>query len=105
MSYGIGLVIIKDDLDKSEIRYDYCDWTLPITVTIHPEDCKKNFKDKWYPSFKNETKTTTMDTLLKAPCDCVCIIDKEGDFETLQNRTPISGEILSLHDFLTLKFK
>jgi hypothetical protein len=32
MSYGIGIVIPKEDLVKEKIRFSTCDWMLPIHV-------------------------------------------------------------------------
>jgi hypothetical protein len=88
MSYGVGIVIPKEDLQKEKIRFDYCDWTLPIAVGMYPEDCKKSFK-KWMVQFESETKTTTLEKLKTAPCDCVCIIDSDGNFDTLKEREPL----------------
>jgi len=82
MSYGIGIVIPKEDLSKDKIRYDFCDWTLPITNKICPKDCKKAFI-KWHKEFKDELKQTSIDLLRTAPCDCVCVIDSDGNFENL----------------------
>ena len=101
MSYGVGIVIVKDDLEKNEIRWDYCAWTLGISVKMYPEACRRNFKDDWYPSFKDEKKITTLDRLLTAPCDIVAVIDKEGNFETLKNRKPVDGTNIDLKDFLS----
>lgn len=83
MSYGIGIVVPKCDIKKEKIRFAYCDWTLPITNKIHPEECKANFI-RWYEEFETETKTTTLEKLMTAPCDCVCIVDKLGNFEEMQ---------------------
>ena len=105
MSYGIGIVILKEDLEKQQIRYDFCDWTLPITVKVYPDDCKKDFKQYWYSSFKDETKLTTLKKLINAPCDCVCIIDENGNFETLKNRTPISGKNIDIKTYLKINNK
>ena len=35
-------------------------------------------------------KTTTLEKLKTAPCDCVCIIDLEGNFDCLTERTPLN---------------
>jgi len=89
MSYGVGLVIPKEDLGKEKIRVSTCDWMLPIYVQIHPERSKKNFL-RWIKEFETETKLTTLDKLKTAPCDCVCIIDTEGNFSTLQGHKPLN---------------
>ena len=89
MSYGIGVVILKDDLEKQQIRWDVCDWSLPICVKTHPKSCLNSFK-RWYKEFETETKITSLKKLQKAPCDCVCIIDKEGNLSTLKDHKPIS---------------
>lgn len=83
MSYGIGIVIPKEDLQKEKIRFDFCDWTLPIEVNLFPESCKTSFK-QWITEF-DDNKTTTLEKLKTAPCDCVCIIDSEGNFDTLKH--------------------
>ena len=44
---------------------------------------KKNKFLLKYEQFKDELKKTTIDLLKTAPCDCVCIIDSDGDFESL----------------------
>jgi len=88
MSYGIGIVIPKEDLKKEKIRFDFCDWTLPITVKIYPESCKESFKN-WINEFNND-KTTTIEKLKTAPVDCVCIIDSEGEFDCLKECTPLN---------------
>lgn len=85
MSYGTGIVIIEDDINKDKIRWDFCDWTTPTGVKIYPEDYKKDFKI-WYKDFKKETKVTTLEKLKTAPCDCVCIINKNGDFQTMNRK-------------------
>lgn len=92
MSYGIGIVIPKDDINKDLIRYDFCDWTLPITVQLYPESCKKSFID-WHKDFNKEQKLTSIDKLKTAPCDCVCIIDSEGNFDLLKDRNPIASNV------------
>ena len=92
MSYGIGIVIPKEDLSKNKIRYDFCDWTLPITNEIYPKDCKRAFID-WHEQFKDELKKTTIELLKHAPCDCVCVIDSVGGFELLdRNGIKLSNE-------------
>ena len=83
MSYGIGVVVPKCDIKKEKIRFAYCDWTLPITVSIYPNVCKINFI-RWYEEFETETKTTTLEKLMTAPCDCVCIIDEFGNYESMK---------------------
>lgn len=90
MSYGIGIIIPKDDLNKSQIRWNFCAWTLPIAVKA--DSVKNNLKDlkRWYKEFENETNLTSLDKLLNAPCDCVCIIDKKGNFSTLKPHKPIN---------------
>ena len=87
MSYGIGIVIPKEDLKKEKIRFSFCDWTLPITVTLYPKECKESFK-KWSKEF-DVNSTSTLEKLKTAPCDCVCIIDSEGNFDTLKT-TPMN---------------
>lgn len=97
MSYGIGIVIVKDDLEKDLIRWDFCDWVIPITVKLYHKECKKCFKENWYPSFKNELKVTTLEKLKTAPCDIVFIIDKKGNSNCLDDRKPIGGTKLREH--------
>lgn len=87
MSYGIGIVIPKEDLNKEKIRFGFCNWLLPITVETYPEECKESFK-RWINEF-DLSKVTTLDKLKSAPCDCVCIIDKEGGFEVLKGCKPL----------------
>ena len=90
MSFGIGVVIHKKDLKKKKIRYDFCDWTIGIAIKTHPESCRESFKN-WSREFDTETKTTSMDLLLKAPCDIVLIIDSDGSSDFLKNRKPTPG--------------
>jgi hypothetical protein len=89
MSYGIGIVIPKEDLVKEKIRFSTCDWMLPIHVKLYPEQSKKNFL-RWFKEFETETQFTTLDKLKTAPCDCVCIIDSEGNFSILEGHEPIN---------------
>ena len=103
MSFGIGVVIHKKDLKKKKIRYDFCDWTIGITVQIHPESCRESFKD-WSKQFDTETKTTSMDLLLRAPCDVVLIIDSDGTYDFLRDHKPTEG-IMDYKGFLEGKIK
>lgn len=100
MSYGIGIVILKEDLNKDKIRYDFCDWMLPIIVQEKQKTCEMDFKKRWYPDLLKEKKTTTLDILKTAPCDCVCIIDEFGNFDLLKGRTPISSLNIELKKYL-----
>jgi len=105
MSYGIGIVILKEDLQKPQIRFDFCDWTISVAVAIHPEECKRNFKDRWYPSFNNESKLTTLEKLITAPCDIVAIIDEEGNFDYLKDHKPLDCSKGSGNEYWYLNIK
>lgn len=83
MSYGIRVVVPKDDIKKEKIRFAYCNWTLPMSVRPYPNNCKTN-NVKWHKQFESVTKTTTLEKLMTAPCDCVCIIDEFGNYESMK---------------------
>lgn len=91
MSYGIGIVILKDDLNKNKIRWNFCAWTLAIHVKADPKGSKKDLK-RWYKELQTETNLTSLNKLQTAPCDCVCIIDKKGNLSTLKDHKPISAK-------------
>ena len=96
MSYGIGVVILKDDLEKEKIKYDFCDWTLPITEKLYPKEAKKNIK-RWYIEMQNLERFTSLEKLMNAPCDIVVIINKEGSLEYLKNRKPLPNIDIKKH--------
>lgn len=102
MSYGVGIVIVKEDLTKDKIRYSFCDWCISLHVASDPKHCKKQFKTRWYPDFVKETKVTTFEKLKTAPCDIVCIIDAKGNFEVMQGRSPVNGITNEIKKYLAI---
>lgn len=102
MSYGIGIIIRKEDIEKTKIPYDFCEWMLPVQNKLEPLICQKNFI-KWHKEMEEEKKVTTLEKLKTAPCDCICIIDKDGNFSLLPECQPIVQEYGSqLKDHLTI---
>lgn len=102
MSYGIGIVVLEEDLNKNKIRWCDCDWTLPITVRLYPKSCKESFKI-WYKEFEDEKKFTTLEKLQTSPCDCVCIINKEGDFKIMNRKNYKLSNEPNIEKYLTIK--
>lgn len=104
MSYGIGIVVTEEHLKEKEIPYQFCEWVLPVAVKMYPELHKKAFKDEWHPeAIRNSDKLekTSLEKLTTAPCDCVCVIDSEGNFRTLDTK-PVDGNTNPLKLYLKL---